>query len=151
MNQDNVIPMNGRRLENWRTIREYALAGNARFTLRSGRTQRRFTYRVVRARKREGLWFVSFLRGPDNGADYAYLGTLDAGGALRLTRASQAGPTAPAYQAFLWFALAMAQGRTSALAQFQFFHLGRCGRCGRELTVPESVERGLGPECAGAA
>jgi hypothetical protein len=25
---------------------------------------------------------------------------------------------------------------------------GRCARCGRELTVPASIHRGLGPECA---
>jgi hypothetical protein len=27
-------------------------------------------------------------------------------------------------------------------------HEGRCCRCGRKLTVPESIETGLGPECA---
>jgi hypothetical protein len=26
-------------------------------------------------------------------------------------------------------------------------HEGRCGRCGRTLTVPESIESGFGPEC----
>ena len=31
----------------------------------------------------------------------------------------------------------------------EVWHEGICGRCGRKLTVPESVERGLGPECAG--
>ena len=30
----------------------------------------------------------------------------------------------------------------------EFFHAGRCGRCGRALTVPESVASGYGPECA---
>jgi hypothetical protein len=29
----------------------------------------------------------------------------------------------------------------------EVWHEGRCGRCGRALTVPESVERGIGPEC----
>jgi hypothetical protein len=28
------------------------------------------------------------------------------------------------------------------------WHEGRCGRCGRKLTVPESIESGFGPECA---
>lgn len=27
-------------------------------------------------------------------------------------------------------------------------HLGKCGRCGRKLTDPESIQRGLGPTCA---
>ena len=26
-------------------------------------------------------------------------------------------------------------------------HAGRCGRCGRELTTPLSLDRGIGPEC----
>jgi hypothetical protein len=26
-------------------------------------------------------------------------------------------------------------------------HENHCGRCGRTLTVPESVERGIGPDC----
>ena len=30
----------------------------------------------------------------------------------------------------------------------RIFHMGRCGRCGRALTVPSSIESGLGPECA---
>ena len=29
------------------------------------------------------------------------------------------------------------------------FHDGKCGRCGRKLTVPESIQSGLGPVCAG--
>ncbi len=31
---------------------------------------------------------------------------------------------------------------------YRVFHLGRCLRCGRDLTDPESVQRGIGPECA---
>lgn len=31
----------------------------------------------------------------------------------------------------------------------QLWHEGRCGRCGRTLTDPESCARGLGPICAG--
>src|SRR5262249_13335004 len=29
----------------------------------------------------------------------------------------------------------------------KLLHEGRCGRCGRRLTVPESIESGYGPEC----
>jgi hypothetical protein len=31
---------------------------------------------------------------------------------------------------------------------YKIHHEGRCGKCGRLLTVPESVETGIGPECA---
>lgn len=33
-------------------------------------------------------------------------------------------------------------------AGFTLGHAGRCGACGRELTDPESIARGLGPTCA---
>lgn len=31
---------------------------------------------------------------------------------------------------------------------FEFWHEGRCGKCARRLTVPESIAQGFGPECA---
>jgi Family of unknown function (DUF6011) len=30
---------------------------------------------------------------------------------------------------------------------YRLHHEGRCGRCGRLLTVPESITSGYGPEC----
>ena len=30
----------------------------------------------------------------------------------------------------------------------EVWHEGRCGRCNRALTVPESIASGIGPECA---
>jgi len=31
---------------------------------------------------------------------------------------------------------------------FELMHEGRCGRCGRPLTRPESIQSGIGPICA---
>lgn len=31
--------------------------------------------------------------------------------------------------------------------QFHVYHTGICGRCGRELTDPESIKAGIGPTC----
>jgi hypothetical protein len=30
----------------------------------------------------------------------------------------------------------------------EFWHEGKCCRCGRKLTVPASIASGIGPECA---
>jgi len=32
--------------------------------------------------------------------------------------------------------------------QVELFHFGHCAACGRTLTNPESIELGIGPECA---
>ena len=36
-----------------------------------------------------------------------------------------------------------------ALPEFiEIWHEGKCGKCGRTLTVPSSIESGFGPECS---
>jgi hypothetical protein len=37
------------------------------------------------------------------------------------------------------------------LEQAEVFAMAHCRRCGRELTDPESIERGFGPDCYGEA
>ena len=36
-----------------------------------------------------------------------------------------------------------------AAPNLRVWHHGACGRCGRELTVPGSIRRGIGPQCYG--
>lgn len=48
---------------------------------------------------------------------------------------------------FAWFWRFLSSGRDFP-ETFQFWHEGRCARCGRRLTVPESIATGWGPECA---
>lgn len=47
--------------------------------------------------------------------------------------------------AWLW-ATRLSTGRELP-EQVEVWHEGRCGRCGRRLTVPESISTGFGPEC----
>jgi hypothetical protein len=120
----------------------FALAGNARFTLRNTATGNRFTYRV-RVSDDGRLHFVSLLTGPDNESAFQYLGTIRNGEYRHGTR-SRIGADAQSARAFTW-----AWPRLDRLpACIEVWHEGRCGRCGRALTVPESIAQGLGPECA---
>lgn len=149
-------------LRTWDAIGAFVFAGNATFTLRSVKTGERFTYRVRLAgagkaadveatkRKREAFgtaFFVSLLRGPSNEDDFAYLGLIDNRGFHRTTK-SRVGEDASSHKAFAFFFCRMQTGGAPC-ATLEVWHEGRCGRCGRKLTVPESVERGIGPECAG--
>ena len=127
-------------------VRRYALAGNARFTLSSEKTGQRFTYRI-RAKDDGAVFFVSLLAGPDNTSDYRYLGFIREGTYVHGRAKAKISPDAPSARAFAWF-----WSHVDALPpSCSVFHEGRCGRCNRVLTVPESVSTGLGPECAGRA
>lgn len=129
--------------------RTFALAGNAHLTLRSEKTGARVTYRVRKADYVE-KWFVGALTGPDNTGDYTYLGVLDREGTVRLTRKSGFVEGSRPVAAFRYFAEAVLRDGEMP-PSLSVFHEGRCGRCARRLTVPESIESGLGPECRGRA
>lgn len=123
--------------------RSYVLAGRAIVTIRSPKTGVRFTFKITKsadAPDRPAVHFVSVLTGADS--EYSYLGTLFATG-FRSTRKSRINPTAPSFVAFAWFAANLESPKLDA------WHEGSCGRCGRRLTVPESIVSGLGPVCAG--
>lgn len=130
-------------------IAAFVLAGNATFTLVSEQTGARFTYRV-RAGKGDGApLFVHLLTGPDNARDYTYLGCVWVGGSSPRYvhgKRSPVSTSAPGAKGFAWFARQVF-GR-GVLEGAAFHHEGRCCRCGRLLTVPESVVSGWGPECA---
>jgi len=118
--------------------RAFIFAGKARFTITSKATGTRFTYMV---RKRDNVWFVSVLTGPEH---YTYLGLVNAEGHFCPDRKERIGKDAPSRVAFNWFFPRIDR----PLPNMEFHHEGHCGRCGRALTVPSSIESGIGPECA---
>jgi hypothetical protein len=121
--------------------RVFALGGNSTFTVKSLKTGTHFTYKVRQPKGKPH--FVSVLTGSDNENDFTFLGTIFDGRAYVPSRRNIA-PTAPSAIAFdyVW-------NRIDSLpANVEFHHEGRCACCGRKLTTPESVARGIGPECA---
>lgn len=126
-------------------ILSFALAGNAIFTLQ-GKTSR-FTYRA-RVSEDKKMFFVSLMTGPDNESSYQYLGFVrNAGHEWVHGTKSKIAANAPGSRAFAWFWSRLTGNKP--LTDMEFWHEGKCGRCGRRLTVPASIERGIGPECAG--
>lgn len=135
----------GRLTEN---IKAFVLAGTAIFTIRSTRSGQRFTYKV-RQPNENRPHFVRVLTGPDNTRQYVFLGTIFDNETYRPGKKSPISQTAPSSLAFVW-----AWGvivRDQVPETLEVWHEGRCGRCGKKLTVPESIESGFGPHCRGLA
>ncbi len=132
---------------------QFLLAGEATFTIESPNGEHR-TYRIEKVEANDRWpesYFAKTLTGPDNTSDYTYLGKLD-------TFTGQVGTTLKSKQwegtmhlRLLNRVLARIWSNDHAAYEqhgFKVHHEGRCGRCGRALTVPSSIESGIGPECA---
>lgn len=139
----------------------FITAGKAKFTLEvpayfqtQHNTKSHYTYEVRRKEasdKWPEAYFVSLLSGPNNETDYRYLGMLNPStGYVKLTKKSCCGKDAMAYRLLDRALLNIWNGQSERVeaAGFKLHHEGYCGRCGRTLTVPESIESGIGPECA---
>jgi hypothetical protein len=140
---------------------EFILSSNGKnftyFTLVSAKTSKRITYRVKFAPAKgvwSESWFVEYLFGQNNEDDYAPLGQIKyCFGELtfRTTKAAkERGITAetPAWAA-LNFTLSQLAANKELTGKVEVWHSGRCGRCAKRLTVPESIAQGYGPECIG--
>jgi hypothetical protein len=133
------------------TGRAFLLAGKAIFTI-SNPSGERYTFMVQRVEPKPGspypaTYFGKVLTGRDNTSDYTYLGiVLDREGVLTL-KATAKSQVAKPFKV-LEFVLRVLSGQRDLPEGYVLQHEGRCGRCGRTLTVPSSIESGIGPECA---
>jgi uncharacterized protein DUF6011 len=128
-------------------IHNFIRAGRAVFTLQSTRTGTHFTYRIAQGEQRGPAlapYFASVLTAPDC---FTYIGMIS-GGSLVVAARSSVSACAPSFKALAWFLRQLERG--SLPESLIFRHEGRCGRCGRPLTTPASVDTGLGPDCAEA-
>ena len=91
----------------------------------------------------KGIQLVAFLSGPNNEFDYTRCANRTDTGYRLWSRYRADGKVANAIRALIGDETAQeAAGMVYALES------GNCRRCGRTLTVPASIHRGLGPECA---
>lgn len=149
--------------------KEFVLAGRAVFTIEvpdsfrnsyKGRhgveVKPHYTYRVS-FKKATGnfnndAYFLQLLTGPDNTKSYTYLAMLvKESGAVRITGKScrEEGSVEVALARRALARIWADEVESIEAVGFKLHHEGRCGKCGRALTTPESVERGIGPECWG--
>jgi len=143
--------MNRHRILDPEAMLQFVTGGQSIFTLANSTTGNRYTYKVSK-KKHGDIFWVSLLNGSDNVKDYRFFGTLFPTYYLSNTyrfkhsRNGKIGHEAQSVVAWSWFLTRLQSGKGFPEG-FQFWHEGRCGRCGRRLTVPSSLSVGFGPEC----
>jgi len=90
---------------------------------------------------------VGLLTGPDNTSNYTMVGWLEEGGIRMTQRYRDSRPTRAITS--LLFDLALHGDDSVFTGQYELLKEGRCLRCNRKLTTPESITKGIGPICEG--
>ena len=123
-------------------VREKKIKGGA-FTLRSIATGVEYTYKISRS-EYNGRWYTH-ISVETQYMKFVRVGTYS-NGRIYHKREQVTTPTATA----IAFVLnTVEQGRTEWLdSVMEVRHTGKCILCGKTLTDSESIERGMGPECA---
>ena len=130
-------------------IQQFILAGKSFFTVENTETGGRYTYKVVQCEddgKKKDLWFVSLLNGSDNENSYQYIGIIGNGQTFKTTAKTKVTNDSIGLKGFKWL-WSCVSGGVELPSKVSFYHAGKCGRCGRKLTTPESIESGFGPVC----
>jgi len=122
----------------------FLFSGNAVFSIKNPRTGKHMTFKVRRTKDAK-MYLVYVL----TGESWAYVGCvfMDMPMELRKGRKGMAYNT-QSFQAASWVFRRLGNLRKD-LTGAEFWHAGQCGRCGRALTDPESIECGIGPVCRG--
>jgi len=128
----------------------FILAGKAIFTINNNKGEH-LTFRIDGKPDRNNpnakVYFAKVLTGPDNLSNYTYMGLLRQKDLrLILTKNSRFTKECRSIRVFCW-AMQIINGTTKLPEGYAIKHAGRCCRCAKLLTDPESIEVGIGPEC----
>lgn len=112
----------------------FLLGGRARFVLKSLKTEKSFSYSIKKIKN----YYAVYSKQKHSG----YLGALTfIKGKLRF-RPNPMVHAIPAAMAFAWYV------ENINSLDCELYHQGACSMCGRALSDPESIEKGIGPVCA---
>jgi hypothetical protein len=110
-----------------------------------------YTYKIkYRLKENRDRWYVYVLTGPNNLYDYTYIGELNPNsGEYVHLNSSKIKENAWSIRFIKRILACMWEDKLNDISKnnFDLHHEGRCGRCGKKLTVPSSILSGLGPIC----
>lgn len=141
-------------------VKAFFIGGRAVFTIevpehfvKTFNCKPHYTFRISRKEKdNKEYYLVGLLAGPDNTRSYSYVGLFNPDtGQLALTAKSKVTEDAWSVRLFRRVMAKIFENDPESITDtgFDVHHEGKCGRCGKKLTVPESKKIGLGPRCRG--
>ena len=128
-------------------IKDFVLGGNAIITIESCVTGKHFTYKIQRSKQDSNLYFIKNLRGADNTTDYTYVGCYFADTKTFVVEKKYKNTEVYGWPKSIQAVRFLFNRLDNVPDNMLVYHNGRCCRCGRILTTPESIEKGIGPEC----
>jgi hypothetical protein len=139
-------------------VRAYMRGGNAKVTIKSLATGKHYTYSLKAPSVRTDAGgstkdfdaAVRFVKVLHDGDQWSYIGAWYEGSPW-LAAGRKGNAEHPAFKALDWVigqANVRANKGEAMPENVEVWHEGCCGRCGRSLTDPVSIARGIGPECA---
>lgn len=126
---------------------KFMTGGNSTVTFKSLISGSHFTYKIVASDDQKFL-FIKVLNGPDNTSNYKDILIFqlkDDGTPCLMNRSGVKPSSSIVAFRFVFMNLLLKPG--IPMTNLEIWHEGKCCRCGRKLTAPESIANGIGPEC----
>ncbi len=130
----------------------FLLAGKCEVTIKSLQSGNHFTYNLKRKESTmEGTKYIYFVNVQKKGGDSVYAGIVfyderNDVFCFNQGKKGQMGINNTEIKALIYVMNKLHYGHHHI--DVEIYHCGKCGRCGKKLTTPESILTGLGPECA---
>ena len=142
-----MINFNEHLIKDYASIKKFIMAGNAIFTIKNEKTGNRFTYKFKQNQGNPDVYWVYMLCQSDNTNEksYKFLGGFSEERKFLHSKAAQIKNNTLGVKSIEWYCKHIYLEDIPSYVNF--YHLSHCGRCGKQLTTPDSIINGFGPEC----
>lgn len=126
-------------------LTKYVFAGVAVIKLHNSKTDRGFTFKISKNKSNQNLFYIYLLT---HNKHYRFLGGYSFKQGYIHSFRSVIVDTSLSVKAIQWFFTKLQFGNLLRdFPHISVFHVGICGRCGKQITSPESIQTGYGAKC----
>lgn len=130
---------------------QFILAGKSEFILHSTKTNEDFKFQIVKKDSTNSKYKYVYFLNVISGHEKIYAGHLFFNEDTRMFEFNQGKKGKVAANELNIRSLLFVLNkliRCEHVGNLEVFHVGKCGKCGKKLTTPESILTGLGPTCS---